>query len=96
MSDENQDIQKDVSEQSGIPGQRKEVNVENYPEAISLGQLLKDINFPASKEQIIKHVEQSAVNDSQGRNILVKLQGLEDKQYQNTAEVTKALGVVRT
>ena len=31
MSDKNQEFQKNVSEQGGVEGQRKEVNVEDYP-----------------------------------------------------------------
>ena len=36
MSDKNQDFQKNVSEQGGVEGQRKEVNVEDYPKAGSI------------------------------------------------------------
>jgi hypothetical protein len=31
MSDKNQEFQKNVNEQSGVEGQRKEVNVGDYP-----------------------------------------------------------------
>jgi hypothetical protein len=47
MSDKNQEFQKNVSEQGGVEGQRKEVNVEDYPKAAALGQILKDVDFPA-------------------------------------------------
>jgi hypothetical protein len=45
MSDKNQEFQKNVSEQGGVEGQRKEVNVEDYPKAAALGQILKDVDF---------------------------------------------------
>jgi hypothetical protein len=37
-----------ISEQGGIEGQRKEVNVESYSKTASLGQILKDLDFPGS------------------------------------------------
>ncbi|HEX7142696.1 MAG TPA: DUF2795 domain-containing protein, partial [Nitrososphaeraceae archaeon] len=46
-----------VSEQGGIPGQRKEVNVENYEKVASLGQILKDIEFPTNKDKIMQFVK---------------------------------------
>jgi hypothetical protein len=96
MSDKNQEIEKNVSEQAGVEGQRKEVNVEDYPKAIALGQLLKDIDFPADKQKVIQHVQQRSGNNADGQNILSVLQNIEDKQYHNVAEVTKAAGVVYT
>jgi hypothetical protein len=93
MSDKNQEFQRKVSEQGGVEGQRKEVNVEDYPKVAALGQLLKDIDFPADKQKIIQHIQQRSENaDSQ--NILSKLRNIENKQYKNVAEVTKAAGVV--
>ena len=57
MSDKNQEIEKNVSEQAGVEGQRKEVNVGDYPKAAALGRLLKDIDFPSDKQRIIQHVQ---------------------------------------
>lgn len=37
-----------VSEQAGIEGQRKEVNVESYSKVAKVGQMLKDVEFPNS------------------------------------------------
>jgi hypothetical protein len=94
MSDKNQEIQKNVSEQGGVEGQRKEVNVEDYPKAAALGQILKDVDFPADKKKILLHVQQRSGNNTDSQNVLSTLQNIEDKQYQNVAEVTKAAGVV--
>jgi hypothetical protein len=96
MSDKNQEIEKNVSEQAGVEGQRKEVNVEDYPKAISLAQILKDVDFPADKQKIIQHVQQKSRNNADGKEILSTLQNIENKKYQNVAEVTKAAGVVHT
>jgi hypothetical protein len=37
MSDKNQEFQKNVSEQAGVKGQRKEVNVGDYPRSCGSG-----------------------------------------------------------
>jgi hypothetical protein len=94
MSDKNQEFQRKVSEQGGVEGQRKEVNVEDYPKAAALGQILKDIAFPTDKHKIIQYVQQSSGNNTDSKGILSTLQNIEDKQYQNVAEVTKAAGIV--
>jgi hypothetical protein len=46
-------VQKVISEEAGIEGQRKEVNVESYSKVASLGQILKDLDFPANKVKIV-------------------------------------------
>jgi hypothetical protein len=83
MSDKNQEFQKNVNEQAGVEGQRKEVDVEDYPKAASLGQMLKDVDFPADKQRIIQHVQQRSGNNADDKEILSTLQNIEDKQYQN-------------
>ncbi len=94
MSDKNQEFQKNVNEQAGVKGQRKEVNVGDYPKAAALGQLLKDIDFPSDKQRIVQHVQQRSGSNADAKEILTTLQNIEDKQYQNVADVTKAAGVV--
>ena len=94
MSDKNQEFRENVNEQAGVQGQRKEVNVGDYPKAATLGQLLKDIDFPSDKQRIIQHVQQRSGSNADAKDILTTLQNIEDKQYRNVAEVTKATGVV--
>jgi hypothetical protein len=77
-----------------VEGQRKEVNVGDYPKAAALGQLLKDIEFPSDKQRIVQHVQQRSGSNPDAKDILITLQNIEDKQYRNVAEVTKAAGVV--
>ncbi len=57
--------------------------------------MLKDVDFPADKQKIIQHVQQRSGNNADDKEILSTLQNIEDKQYQNVAEVTRAAGVVR-
>ena len=94
MSDENQEYQKNVNEQSGVEGQRKEVNVENYPEAVSLAQMLKDVEFPADKNQLIEHSSKISGGVDVDEKAIERLQGIEDKKYENVSEVTRAAGLV--
>ena len=95
------EVQKAVSEQGGVEGQRKEVNVGDYAKTAALGQLLKDLQFPIGKDSIIQFVQQSQLpsnitthNKQDILNLLQKnLQ--EGKQYQNVSEVTRAAGIVQ-
>ncbi len=84
------EVQKMISEEGGVEGQRKEVNVESYSKAASLGQILKDLDFPASKDKIIQFVQSKNPNS----DILSSLRLIEDRQYQNVSDVTKAAGLV--
>jgi hypothetical protein len=84
------EVQRVVSEEGGVEGQRKEVNVESYSKVASLGQILKDLDFPASKDKIVEFVKQKNTSDE----ILSSLQNIEDRQYQNVSDVTKAAGLV--
>jgi Protein of unknown function (DUF2795) len=92
-----------ISEQAGVQGQRKEVNVESYSKVANLGQILKDMNFPADKNKIIDFAKQqqqqrsSAANNKNIENkedVLSALQNLEDREYKNVSDVTTALGLV--
>ena len=83
-------VQKVVSEEAGVEGQRKEVNVESYSKVASLGQILKDLNFPANKAKIVEFVE---VRNPHA-DIVSSLQKIQDREYQNVSEVAKAAGLV--
>jgi Protein of unknown function (DUF2795) len=86
-----------VSEQAGVQGQRKEVNVESYSKVAAIGQILKDMDFPANKNSIISFArqQQSSGADIKNRDdILSALQNLEEREYKNVSDVTTALGMV--
>ena len=82
-----------ISEQSGVEGQRKEVNVESYSEVATVGQILKDIEFPTNKNKIIEYIKQQS-NVQNKEEILAKLQKLEEREYKNVSDVTAAAGLV--
>jgi hypothetical protein len=79
-----------ISEQGGIPGQRKEVNVENYERVASIGQVLKDLEFPANKEKIVEFVK----TNTRDKELLEKIEKLTNKEYKNVSEVTHEAGLV--
>jgi hypothetical protein len=88
-----------VSEQAGVQGQRKEVNVESYSKVAAVGQILKNMEFPADKNKIIAFATQqsSAADNREMENreeILSSLQNLEEREYKNVSDVTTALGMV--
>jgi hypothetical protein len=88
-----------VSEQAGVQGQRKEVNVESYSKVAAIGQILKDMDFPADKNRIISFARQqdsaaSNKNIADREDILSALQNLEERKYKNVSDVTTALGMV--
>jgi hypothetical protein len=84
------ETQKVISEQGGIPGERKEVNVESYGKVASLGQIFKDLDFPANKDKIIEFVK-AYVTD---KEILDKLEKIKDKEYKNVTEITHEADLV--
>lgn len=89
-----------VSEQAGVQGQRKEVNVESYSKVAAIGQILKDMDFPADKNKIISFARQQQQQQSSGadnknrEDVLSALQNLEEREYKNVSDVTTALGMV--
>ena len=84
------ETQKVISEQGGITGERKEVNVESYGKVAALGQILKDLDFPANKDKIIKFVKANVTD----KETLDKLEKIKDKEYKNVAEITHETDLV--
>jgi hypothetical protein len=88
-----------ISEQAGVQGQRKQVNVESYSKVAALGQILKNMDFPADKNKIIAFakLQTSAGDNNTAENkedVLSALQNLEDREYKNVSDVSTALGLV--
>lgn len=89
------EVQKVVSEQGGVEGQRKEVNVGNYANAAALEQLLIDLEFPANKNKIIHFAqltEPRNISKAKKDELLNALYKNLDKtkRYQNVSEVAEA------
>ena len=81
-----------VSKEARIESERKEVDVKDYPKATAIAQVLKDLEFPADKKQIVDYVERSR---PQSEEILTDIQRIKDKLCANVSDVTRAAGLVR-
>ena len=81
-----------VRKQSQIPGERKEKTINDFPKAAAVGQILKDLGFPADKQTIVAFVEK--LNSPQSREILPVIEKLNEKRYENVSEVVNATGLV--
>jgi len=85
---------KAISEQNAVEGMRKEVAVEDYSLVADIGQILKDMDFPADKNKIIEYVRQKSNDNKNKDKILFALGKLEEKSYQNVSDITKSAGLV--
>jgi Protein of unknown function (DUF2795) len=81
-----------VRKQSQIPGERKEKTINDFPKAAAVGQILKDLDFPADKQKIVSFVEK--LKSPQSREILPVIEKLDEKRYENVSEVADATGLV--
>jgi hypothetical protein len=82
-----------INEQNATEGQRKEVNVENYAVVSEIGQLLKDLDFPADKNKILTFVQSQQLSQNKEK-ILDALNNLQAKSYTNVSDVTTSAGLV--
>ena len=82
-----------INEQNAIEGQRKEVNVESYSDVAEIGQILKDLEFPAGKDKILDFIRDKITPVNKER-IYSALSKIEDKEYKNVSDVTTASGLV--
>jgi Protein of unknown function (DUF2795) len=82
-----------VRKQSQIHGVgRKEKTINDFPKAAALGQILKDLHFPADKQTIVNFVKE--LNTPQSREILPMIEKLNEKSYESVAEIANATGLV--
>ena len=81
-----------IKEQNNIPGQKKEVDVKDYPYASELANMLKDIEYPTDKNKILNFIKSIGNTD---KNIMELLEKIEDKQYNNSAEVINGTGLIK-
>ena len=94
-SRQNEDqTQRIAEEQNQISGERRDKEVTDFPRAAAIGQALKGLEFPADKNKIIQHLQHQSEDNPDCQKIVPVLKKLEDKQYANVADVTKAAGLV--
>jgi len=85
--------QNTLRRQDRVEGEQRDKTVNDLPQAAALGQILKDLNFPADRSAIVKFVEQS--NKPERIEVLSVIQRLEDRQYRNVSEVAEAARLVQ-
>ena len=81
-------------EDSHISGQRREQTVTDLPKAAAVGQALKDLRFPTDKKRILLFLQERSNTNPEYQRMVSLLDKMEDRQYQNVSDVTKAAGVV--
>jgi hypothetical protein len=85
-----------IRKQDQIPGEgRRSKTINDMQNTAELAQLLKDLEFPADKSKIVKFVQQKKTNDPKSNQILPVLDKIEEKQYQNVADVTISAKLVQ-
>jgi len=85
--------QRTLRKQDTVQGEQRGKTINDFPQAAALGQVLKDLNFPADKKAIVRFVEES--NRPEGREVLPIVQKIGERQYQNVSEVAEAARLVQ-
>lgn len=79
----------DIKKES-IPNLKKESNLQNYKRVETLGRILKNFEFPDEKDKVLKFVK----NKIDDKELIKKLEKIEDKEYLNISEVSYEAGLV--
>src|ERR687888_423709 len=84
-----------IRKQDQITGETRSKTINDFPYAAAIAQMLKELEFPAEKEKIIKFLEEQQSKNPQSREILSILQQIEEKrEYNNIEDITNAAGFV--
>jgi hypothetical protein len=84
-----------IRKQDQIPGEGRSKTVNDIPSAAALAQLLKDFEFPAYKSKIVQFIQQKKVSDPNSNQILPLLDRIEERQYQNVADINLSAKLVQ-
>jgi hypothetical protein len=85
-----------IRKQDQIPGEgKRSKTINDMPNTAALAQLLKDLEFPADKSKIVKFIQQKKTNDPKSNQLLPVLDKIEEKQYQNVADITVSAKLVQ-
>lgn len=85
--------QRTLRRQDRVQGEQRDKTVSDFPQAAAVGQVLKEMNFPADKGAIVRFIEQS--NRPESKEVLPFVQKIDERQYQNVSEVAKAARLVQ-
>jgi hypothetical protein len=88
--------QRIIRKQDQIPGERRRSKtVNDIPSAAALARLLKDFEFPAYKSKIVEFIQQKKNSDPNSNQILPILDRIEERQYQNVADISLSAKLVQ-
>lgn len=82
----------------GSYGQKRTKVVMNARYATLMAQLLKDMQFPAKKTEIIDYIIQnrsSTVSRTEATDALSLIQQVQEKEYKTVTELTDAAGLLK-
>jgi hypothetical protein len=89
-----EETQRTLRRQDRVEGEQRDKTVSDFPQAAALGQVLKDLNFPADRDTIIRFVEQS--NRPECNEVLPVVRKIGERKYQNVSEVAEAARLVQS
>ena len=89
-----EDTQNILEAQSHIAGQKRQQTVTDLPTAAAVGQALKDMRFPADKKRILLFLQGRSNANPDYQKMVSLLDNLEDRQYQNVSDITKAADII--
>ena len=83
-----------VRKQDKVPGQSRSKTINDFPYAAAIAQVLKELEFPADKDKILQYLQQKQSTNPESNEVLSILQQIEEREYSNVADITKATGLV--
>ena len=83
-----------VRKQDKVPGQSRSKTINDFPYAVAIAQVLKELEFPADKDKILQYLQQKQSTNPESNEVLSILQQIEEREYSNVADITKATGLV--
>jgi uncharacterized protein DUF2795 len=95
-------IKEKIKEKSGTLGdgynqKRSKIALEpNYASIIA--QVLKDLKFPAKKEQVVRltlNNKSASMSTPEVRDVLALLQQIQEKEYTSMADLVDSIGLLR-
>ena len=81
---------KDTIKKQSIPNLKKGSSLQNYKRVETLSRILKNFEFPDEKDKVLKFVK----NKIDDKELIKKLEKIEDKEYLNISEVSYEAGLV--
>lgn len=83
-----------LRKQNKISGEGRVKTISDIPKTAAIGQILKDLKFPAGKNAILQFIENSTNPQSDDVKILSKIKEINNRLYKNVTEVVKACNLV--